>query len=192
MSDGERVGWLFLLIPPAAFVCAAPFWPRYFICILPGVAVAFACLMYRLLHDQLRVSAMVLFILLCFGGLRVVSATRYPEQIHSYGAYQDETIDILQHEQQIRLDGKRLTLIPFSLVLPVRYYSHHPERYLRLNEGPVDPRSVVPSLSTDDALEHAREIAFVNPDPGFLARLTTAKLTLKIQSIGSVTLVYAE
>ena len=77
MSGGERVGWLFLLIPLAGFVCAAlvtnAFTDRYFIGTLPGVAVAFASLMYRVWHDRAEATALVCIILLGFGGVTILA-----------------------------------------------------------------------------------------------------------------------
>src|SRR5271166_5749430 len=50
MTASESVGWLFLCIPLAGFFLAElgtnAFFSRYFICALPGMAVAFSCLLW--------------------------------------------------------------------------------------------------------------------------------------------------
>ena len=55
MPAAEAVGWLFLAIPLAGFVAAElktnAFAVRYFLGIVPGVAVAFACWAWRHFHN---------------------------------------------------------------------------------------------------------------------------------------------
>jgi hypothetical protein len=202
MSDGERVGWLFLLIPLAGFVCAAlvtnAFTARYFIGALPGVAVAFASLMYRVWHDRAEATALVCIILLGFGGHDSLAKTLHPE-LTSIGYPLFEVRDALQCEDQIVIDGKRSIVMPDLLLLPVRYYSKHPDRYVTIvQKAPraTDHTSVRysarPYLTIDQVIEHAHEIAFVNPQPETLSMLRMAKVNLSIQQIRSVTLVYAE
>jgi hypothetical protein len=196
MSDGERVGWLFASIPIVGFVSAIlltnAFSPRYFINVLPGVAVAFACLMRRVFHERRWMSVLILVILLGFGGSKVIYAVRHPERIKSFGSYQDEIRDVLAREDQIWLDGKKFTLMPHLLVLPARYYSHHPERYMKWTPTPPPPDAMIPAWFTDTIVERAREIAFVNPDWALLERLRKGNLRLYVRAAGSVTLVYAD
>ena len=51
MQSAEATGWLFLLIPLVAYFVAVTitnaFYSRYFIGVIPGVAVAFAISLYR-------------------------------------------------------------------------------------------------------------------------------------------------
>ena len=58
MTSAEAVGWLFLAIPLAAFVVAElktnAFYSRYFIGVLPGVAVAFALCVWRNFRQAAR------------------------------------------------------------------------------------------------------------------------------------------
>jgi hypothetical protein len=202
MSRGERVGWLFLLIPLAGFVCAAlvthAFTPRYFIGTLPGVAVAFASLMYRLWHDRAVATALICVMLLGFGGHTILARTLRPELIPSGPYSQLEVRDVLQCEDQILSAGKGTIVTPDLLLLPVRYYSKHPDRYVRMVEKapPADRTGFIryksiPYWTSDQVIEHAHEIAFVNPEPEILAMLRMAKFNLSVQQIRSVTLVYA-
>jgi uncharacterized membrane protein len=56
LQPAECVGWLFLLIPLAGFVVAEvvtkAFDARYFIGTLPGIAVAFACLLWQCFPEK--------------------------------------------------------------------------------------------------------------------------------------------
>jgi hypothetical protein len=198
MSDGERAGWLFALIPAAGVVCAVlvtnAFTWRYFINVIPGVAVAFACLMSRILVERRRMSALFCAILVGFGGSRILWSMRHAEDLESFasGFYQAEVRAVLGYEERIWLDGKKVTLLPLVLVMPTQYYSRHPERYKKWSPEPPPPDAIVPAWHTDTVVEHAREIAFVNPEPRLLERLRAANLKLDIKRADSVMLVYAE
>jgi hypothetical protein len=198
MSDGERAGWLFALIPAVGVVCAVlvtnAFTPRYFINVIPGVAVAFACLMSRILVERRRMSALLCAILVGFGGSRILWSMRHAEDLESFGwgSYQAEVRAVLGYEERIWLDGKKVTLLPGLLVMPAQYYSRHPERYKKWSPEPPPSDAIVPAWHTDTVVAHAREIAFVNPEPRLLERLRTANLKLDIKRADSVMLVYAE
>jgi len=197
MSSGERTGWFFLLIPLVGFVGAVvvtnAFHPRYFIGMLPGVAVAFAAAIYRIFQHDRRISVAVFIILISFGSYNLSRSVRHPELITASSmSYQPEVREVLGQEDRIWNDGKRFVLLPDLLVLPMRYYSHHPERYMRL--PPVTPdygNAVIPTWTHEAVLEHAREIAFVDPEPELLSELGKANVNLRVRQIGPVTLVYA-
>jgi hypothetical protein len=196
MSDGERVGWLFALIPMVGWVCAIvvtnAFTPRYFINSIPGIAVAFACLICRVFGGKRRIGAYFCVLLVCFGGSRIVWSTRYAEEIDTMGTYQAEVRDVLGHEEQTWFDGKKVTLMPKLLVLPAIYYSNHPERYITWSPERPPSDAIVPAWFTDRVVERAREIAFVNPEWRLLEKLRKANLKLSVRTVRSVALVYAE
>ena len=133
-------------------------------------------------------SALFCAILLGFGGWEILSKVRHPDGVE----YQTEVRDVLGLEEQIWLDGKKFTLMPQLQVLPARYYSHHPERYMKWSPGPPPPDAMIPAWFTDVVVERAREIAFVNPEPGLLERLRKANFRFDVKTVGLVTLVYAE
>ncbi len=87
MSAGEAVGWLFLCIPLAGFVLAElgtnAFFSRYFICVLPGVAVAFACLLWRHFARDYRVSLGIFLLLAGWGGAKQMAVARNPQSVEA-------------------------------------------------------------------------------------------------------------
>ena len=72
MESGEAIGWLFLCIPLVGFLLAEwktnAFFSRYFISVLPGVAVAFSCWVWRHFRNVSLVS-MGIFLLLTGWGV---------------------------------------------------------------------------------------------------------------------------
>src|SRR5271157_525849 len=58
---------------------------RYFIGALPGVAVAFSCLLWRHFHNIYRVSTGVLVLLAACGAANQWTIVRHPESIAPYG-----------------------------------------------------------------------------------------------------------
>ncbi len=83
MQPAEATGWLFLAIPLAAFVVAVwktnAFYSRYFIGVLPGVAVAFAYMLWRHFRRVTQIS-MGVFLLLAMWGIRPATDDRAPSR----------------------------------------------------------------------------------------------------------------
>ena len=89
MESGESVGWLFLCIPLAGFVLAEAgtnaFFSRYFICVLPGVAVAFSCLLWRNFRKAHRVSLGIFLLLAAWGVGKQLIVARHPQSVEATG-----------------------------------------------------------------------------------------------------------
>ena len=89
MSDGEGIGWLFLCIPLAGFVAAElktnAFAVRYFLGIVPGVAVAVACCLWRHFRNATVVSLGIFLLLVTWGVVKEVHTARHPDSVESPG-----------------------------------------------------------------------------------------------------------
>jgi hypothetical protein len=134
MDKGERVCWFFVSIPFAGFILAKvatnAFYHRYLISVLPGIAIAFACIAVRNLG---RPAQYVLLLALCgAGALRQMNRVREAELIEPFPPaehQQAHTREAMQLEERIRMDGKTTILTDTLLVDQMQYYSKHPELY---------------------------------------------------------------
>src|SRR5262249_3291074 len=155
-----RFCWLFLTIPLAGFIVAEiatnHFYNRYLIAILPGVSVAFACLVSR----SLTKSASILFVLLAAGipvGRQFVFA-RDPEP---RGGQPSLTREALLAESAILADGKTNIIADFLLPDEARYYSKHPELYVSYKSDDVLQYFCkdLPCWTAEAVKSHARDLA---------------------------------
>ena len=132
MSSHEAVGWLFLAIPLAAFVVAEwktnAFYSRYFIGVLPGVAVAFAFLVWRHFRKVAQLSMGVFVLLAAWGAAQQLTITRHPEKVEATGIR-----SFLQLESLLRVEGKQYFVFSGPLLfLEAQQYSEHPEQCVLL------------------------------------------------------------
>lgn len=208
MQPGEAIGWLFLCIPIAGFLLAEwktnAFYNRYFIGVLPGVAVAFACWVWRHLRHAPVVSVGIFLILAGWGMATQLSVVRHPESVEATGLRQ-----FLGLETPVRLDGKRYVVFSSPLLfIEAQYYSDRPEECILLfpsNFTPdVDPRSAssdsdqkLASLGSfalevglskydplqfwkiDDLKNHAAEVALIEPTRDTLNDVRAAGLVVE-------------
>jgi hypothetical protein len=111
MQSAEAVGWLFLTIPLAAFVVAEwktnAFYSRYFIGVLPGVAVAFAFLLWRHFRKTAQVSMGVFVLLAAWGVGQQLTVVRRPDKVEATGIR-----SFLQVESALQIEGKRYFVFP--------------------------------------------------------------------------------
>ncbi len=141
MFPAERLGWFFTLIPLAGYGLAVlvthGFYPRYFIGLLPGIAVAASCLMWRYFSHTPRVSVGVLLLLLLIGLGQQFSTVQHPERIDPWGGQQTKTKAMMRLEPSLELSGKQYIVLPANGLLSVEahYYARHPERFVFL----IDP-----------------------------------------------------
>jgi len=174
MADAERLCWLFLAIPFAGFILSEvltkSFYNRYLIVALPGVAVAFACLVAR----QLRgLGAMVLLLMmLVLSAARQYRDLRGADDLEPPSApYQQlQTRQALALEDAFLRDGKNFVIIGHTVVRALQYYSKHPGMYV--SYGPNDAAYFCQYLGTacwNEQMTHAHagELAAINP-PGKL------------------------
>jgi hypothetical protein len=182
MTPSERLAWLFLLIPIVGFLAAKivgiAFYHRYFIGMLPGVAIGFSCLMWRHFRYRILVPAGTLCVLAGAGILLCASHVIHPEQIPppQPAGSADESAKIatlLRSESVLFAEGKQFVVVPVGSVLTPEalYLSPHPERYRVLDDPglPVEPLArlhkrlgdYIPMRiwTVNDLKEHAREAA---------------------------------
>ncbi len=182
MLPAERLGWLGLLIPFAGYALARAvtnaYVSRYFIGLLPGVAVACACLCWRRLSNW-PAAAGVLLILAVFGLEAQYVTTRHPEFVDPFNQ-QSSTRQVLQGEGSLRAQGKRYTLLTNGMLfLECWYYAKDRDQYALLVPSPQylethnTPRYVAGLArnypmhfwTLDDLRRHAAETALVDPTP---------------------------
>ena len=188
ISDAEMLCWFFLTIPFAGFVLAEAvtnaFYNRYLITMLPGVAVALACLVSRQLTKPASIA-----LLLFLSGLMVVrqiGPTRYPEAIEPPSAegQQLHTIDALGAEEGIMADGRKSILVDFVLLKETQYYSKRPDLYLMYapEANPLQCKYFGSSCWDFEAVKsHAKEVAVLYPSNKLVTDMTRAgiQVTLK-------------
>lgn len=203
-SDAERVGWLFLLIPFAGYVLAVfvthAFYNRYLIGALPGIALAFACLLYRQFGNERLISYGIAILFACFGLAHEALKARHPELIQSFGDQQGNTKELIGWEDRLLQEGKPYTAVSVgNLVwLEAWYYSKHPERYVAVLEStnrgwPLDRYYSLPHLWTfDEFKRHAHESAFVVSDTGGLQNMIDAGLKVKVRTANPLEIFYLE
>ena len=119
VSEPERLGWLFLTIPVAGFVMARlitnAFYPRYFMGLLPGVALAIACLGYRMLAPRTLAFAGVTGLALILSIISEIQAIKTPELI-DFRDQRVKTRRVLAAESSVAKDGKKY-LVPCDPLL---------------------------------------------------------------------------
>jgi hypothetical protein len=200
MSDGERLSWFFLSIPSAGYVLATVvthgFHSRYFIGTLPGVALGFACLLYRHFGESRLISGAIIFLFVVFGLAHQVSKTRNPELIESFGDQQGIiTRQLIEWEGTLQKEGKKYTAVSIGRLvwLEAWYYSKHPERYVAVLDagasvGASSHYCPTPQWTLDELKQHAHETALVSPrtgvdpDNSYLQGVQDMGLRLKVRA----------
>jgi hypothetical protein len=132
MQSAEAVGWLFLSIPLAAFVVAElktnAFYSRYFIGVIPGVAVALACFLWRNLGKTSQISMGIFVLLAGWGVGQQLTVVRHPDKVEATGIR-----PFLQVESTLQLEGKRYFVFSGPLLfLEAQHYADHPEQCVLL------------------------------------------------------------
>ncbi len=200
-ESAEAIGWLFLTVPLAAFVLAEwktnAFFSRYFIGVIPGVAVAFACLLWRHLRQVSQV-AMGIFVLLAGWGVgQQLTVVRHPDKVEATGLR-----EFLQTEGALQVEGKRYFVFSGPLLfLEAQHYSSHPEQCvlllpsdfsrqpkpgpdpylhqrLELNLSQYYPLQV---WTLDDLRRHQSESALVEPDEQALRDVQRDGMTPRVR-----------
>jgi Dolichyl-phosphate-mannose-protein mannosyltransferase len=210
MLRGERLGWFFLLIPIAGYVAAKlvtnAFYNRYFIGMLPGVALAFACALWRHFHHRPGLSAGIVAIMLFVGVGYQVSVMAAPGAIEppSNGGDPARLSDALDWESTAMKDGKKTIAVPVDglLGVEVRYYSKHPERYAfvvtprmgvvartNLNLAQYQPMHL---WSLEDLRAAARDTALFDPSDEMLKAIGDAGLQIRPLASHRIKVFYLE
>jgi hypothetical protein len=176
---------------------------------LPGVAVAFSCLLWR----QFRSVALVSLGILCLwtgrGIISTVSQVRHPETIQPISV-PGEAVRLNQmysEEDQLLRDGKRFVVLQADSTLAIEavYDSRHPEVY-RLFHDPNLRRDDYPALfdlnhhlgtylplnywNLSNLREHASEAALVDPPDDVLEALQQAGFKCETHFAGVLKIAY--
>jgi hypothetical protein len=198
MQPAERAGWLFLLIPLAGYLLARvvtnAFDPRYFIGMLPGVAVAFACFIWRRFGKSRVPAAGILALLVAAGLAKQANALRHPGS-----RFEPQIRQMLGLEETLRQDGKHFFLFSGNfLYREAQYYSKHPEEYVLLDS--IDPIFRTPKTFADyyslrswtlkDVEQHARETALISSGPGIMNAMEQAGFTAHTRFTDPIEVVY--
>ena len=198
MTPPEAAGWLCLAIPLAGFVLAKlvtnAFVDRYFIGMLPGIGIAFACLIWRHFREAPWVPMGVLMILLSAGIYRQIEVVRHPESIDPFDQ-QTQTRAMMGLENDLRKDGKRFFLFSTGMLyFPSHFYSPHPESYVLLIRSDKDLETSntlryvyalrrfypMQAWNLAELRRHAQETALIEPSAADLAMLADAGFQTKI------------
>jgi hypothetical protein len=213
MQSGEAIGWLFLCIPLIGFLLAEwktnAFFSRYFIGVLPGVAIAFSCWVWRHFRNTAMVSVGIFLLLTGWGMATQMTVVRHPESIEATGIRQ-----YLGLESSLAVEGKRYVVFSNPLLfLEAQYYSNHPEECILLLPSDftpnVDPRRTSPdpylhqrlelNLSQyypmqfwriDDLRNHAGEAALIEPPPDILNEVKQAGFNVEMRFSKPLTVAY--
>ena len=132
IQPAEATGWLFLAIPLAAFVVAVwktnAFYSRYFIGVLPGVAVAFAYMLWRHFRRVTQISMGVFLLLAMWGIGQQLTIVRHPDKVEATGIR-----PFLEVESSLHVEGKSYYVFSEPLLfLEAQQYSAHPEQVVLL------------------------------------------------------------
>jgi len=192
MRQGELIGWLFLCIPLVGFILARletnAFVARYFICVLPGIAVAFSCWTWRHFRDSYRVSAGILVLLTAMGVLQQLHTARHLESVMPSQVLA-ESRQYLSLEGSLFQDGKKFIVFSNSwLFMAGQYYSRYPEDCIFLLDSDKANSTnlavkVALNLASyyplqfwkfDNLKQHVRETALIQPTRDTLEALKQA------------------
>ncbi len=213
MEANEAIGWLFLAIPLAGFVLAElgtnAFFSRYFICVLPGVAVAFSCLLWRNFRKDYRVSLGVFLLLASWGVWKQMDVARNPQSVEATGIR-----DFLGIEGALRIEGKRYMVFSPPLIFSeAQYYSSHPNDCILLLPPDFDQPADSLQSSPDPYLHqrlllnlsqfyplqiwrlynlkaYAPEVALIEPSADVLNALQRAGFKVEVHSSAPLKVVY--
>jgi hypothetical protein len=210
MRPAECAGWFCLLIPFAGYILAVcvtnAFVTRYFVGMLPGVAIAFACWFQRQFPGTPRVSMGAVLVLATIGVYGQLEVVRRPELIQQFNQ-QTQTRQMLLLEESLRTEGKRFFLCSNGMLyVEVNYYSIHPADY-RLFIPPEKNLRLLNTVryamglgrynpyrywSLADVKEHALETALIQPSESTLSLLQDAGIRTTVHNRGALEVAYLE
>ncbi len=209
MLSAESLGWFFLFVPLAGFVVAElktnAFLMRYFIGALPGIAVAFACLLWRHFHNDYRVSAGILLLLAGWGAASQWAMVQHPESIDPF-QQQTATRQFLRLEDRLHRDGKRFVVFRDPMLYQeATHYARHPEECILLLAE--DGRENIPTARVQmnmshysslqfwqpkDLGNHAGETALIDPAPETVEALRQAGVQVEVRYSKPMEVVYLQ
>jgi hypothetical protein len=200
MSSGERVSWLFLVVPLVAYVVARlvtnSFYNRYLIGAVPGIAVAVTCLFWRHCRNSSYLSLTLLVVFGGFGISQQIRTLRHIDHIPAtFGDHQERTRQMLAMEDTLEREGKRYFAVSWNLrFLEGWYYSKHPEQYEYFSTDPfmLGKFGALRRVWVEDIVANARQTAVIAPEPPLLEALERAGLHPRVRFAEPLYVVYLE
>ena len=206
-QSAESVGWLFLTIPLAGFILAElktnAFFSRYFIGVLPGVALAFACWLWRLFRQTRRVAYGIFLFLAIWGVAKQVATVRHPELVYTF-PQEAHVRDYLQVEGLLRGDGKQYMVFSNPVLYQeIQYYAKKDCILLLWPNVAEEAASARLELSLaqyypvhvwtpEDLKKHAKETALIRPSQAMVDALREAGLRTQVRSAKPLEVVYVQ
>jgi hypothetical protein len=197
MQAGERLGWLFLTIPLVCF--AVPMLgtnslqTRYFICVLPGIAVAFSCWLRRQFPGSWLIPGGVLLLLAGWGTAERIQVMRHRTPLDASQS-QGRIQNFLALEAAARKDGKQYIVFDrITWFLEASQNSSRSAQYMFLDPSAFHKAvtnvmnknlarySPMPTWNYQDLQKHAREAALIGPEPARIDALEKAGFQLQIR-----------
>jgi hypothetical protein len=212
MPAGESVGWLFLCIPLVGFALAElstnAFFSRYFICVLPGVAIAFSCLLWRHFRKDYSVSLGIFLLLAVWGVSKQIAVMQHPRSVEATGIR-----EYLALESSLYRDGKRYMVFSPALIFSeAQYYSRYPADCILLlppdfeqadsiqsSPDPYLHQRLLLNLSQFYPLQiwqmynlkaYSQYVALIEPTPDVLEALQQSGFTLEVRASKPLKVVY--
>ncbi|MEO8595983.1 MAG: glycosyltransferase family 39 protein [Candidatus Solibacter sp.] len=189
MTAGERVSWLFVTIPFAAYVLGRLvtnfFYHRYMMGVVLGIVVAVTCLYWRYFRQSFSFSLTIFILLGAMGAAHQFKTLRNIGHIYvaAVGDSQQNTRDMLALEDTLQLEGKRhFALSSHQLFLTSWFYTKDRERYEFISSEVslhLDKYERMKLGSIAGIAANPAEFAVINPDKDLLDGLRRAGLHLK-------------
>ncbi len=208
-TAAESVGWLFLSIPLAGFVVAEwvthAFLPRYFIAMLPGVAVGLSCCLWRNFRQIRGVSLGIFLLFAMFGLVQQTSAARHPEQVGPYDQ-QGKIRHYLALESALHNEGKKYLVFSSSIMhLEFVQYAQAPNDSVLLLASDPSHRNMQNAMELNFARhyplttweiyeveQHAAQVALIEPREDFLQELKRDGYKPVVRFPGPLEIVYLQ
>jgi hypothetical protein len=189
VTEAERTAWCSITIPVAGWLVAVlfthAFLHRYFIGVLPGIAVGFSCMLSRRFASLPRVGVGVLVVLASYGIANQAKLTVSWRTINQHGPTHERTQDLLAMEETFQNRGLHYLVFDEDdyRCIEVQYYSKHPQRYVWWQKQKPRPTKYyhLPIWTLEDIKSHAKEVVFVDLAPQRLKTLQQAGLHPTIQ-----------
>jgi hypothetical protein len=190
MSEGERVAWLFLIIPVPIYIAAKLvthfFVDRYMTDVVPGVALAASCLVWRYCRGSKYLLPAILVLVGGFGMFQQLLTARHVHHIDAYGDHQERTREMLAVEDALKRDGKSRFAFSNNLqFVEAWYYSKYQGAYglywpVPMGALTLEKYAPVKFVTVSDIAANAAQTAVIAPDNRLLAELERAGLHPKI------------
>ena len=174
--------------------------------IFPGVAIAFACALWRHFRQRSGLSIGIVLVMYFSSVGRQISVTARPWSVEppSNGGGTARLREALEWETIAAKDGKKSIAVPADILIGVeaRYYSQHPDRYafvltshmkvvarVHRNMAQYQPMRF---WTLEDLRAAARDTALLEPNDEMLKAMTGAGFQIKYLASDQIKMAYLE